>query len=457
MSTKLAIVDDDRMFTRLLASHLVPDGLAVEQFHTLREVYASENIDAFDLFIVDMNLPDGTGMDLLRNLGQRPRPPRTIVVTGAPSVASAVDALRLGIVDFFSKPVELEQIRLAVLRTVQSDRLERQVASREQLRETSDVFLDSLGGAPEFRELIERAAYSDLPVFVTGETGTGKSMLARWLHDNGIRSAGPFVSTNCAALPAALVEAELFGVEKGAFTGAEQTRPGLFEHANHGTLFLDEIAEMPRELQSKLLHALDNQRIRRVGGAVERTVDVRVIAATNLDPADAVERGRLRQDLLFRLGVIPLHLLPLRERTAQLEALIERMLSSLDSRLGLRDLADGELTRLRAHTWPGNARELRNVLERALMMKQGLLQPTRYMVQPRRREGERSPQTHVANTQTLAEAERHHILRVLQAHDGNRARAARVLDVAESTLRRKLKQYARASSDVDKGDGASVP
>ncbi len=443
MRATVAIVDDDRMFTTLLGAHLGQDGLEIHRFHALREVYASPRLDGFDLFIVDVNLPDGSGMELLRELARRELPPQTIVVTGEPSFESAVDALRLGIVDFFSKPVELEQIRLAVLRTVQARRLHRQLASRAQLREAPDAFLDSLGGGRDLRELIVRASGSELPVFITGETGTGKSMLARWLHDAGPRAQGPFVGTNCAALPATLVEAELFGVERGAYTGAERARPGLFELADDGTLFLDEVAEMPRELQSKLLHALDSQSIRRVGGREERVVDVRVIAATNVNPAEAVSNGQLRQDLLFRLGVVPLVLPPLRRRAQQLPALVGRILASLDPRLRVTDLADGELARLQAHRWPGNVRELRNVLERALMMREGPLRPSRSMVE---QPGFPAPEDPAGPppTQSLEAVERAHILRVLDYTGGNRAQAARILDVAESTLRRKLKQYGLA-------------
>ncbi len=455
--TRIAIVDDDPAFAHLLQRHLAPDELEIEVFETLPAACAASNLASFELFIVDASPADGASRERLRMLSEseRGRPVPTIVVTRAPSLPDADEALRLGIVDCIGKPVAPEQVRLAVLRTLSARRLQRQVASAHQLHTTADAFLEGLGDSQDTRALARRAGQSELPVFITGETGTGKTRLARWLHDTGPRRHGPFVAANCAALPATLVEAELFGVEQGAFTGAERARPGLFERANEGTLFLDEIAEMPRELQSKLLHALDSHAIRRVGGTQEISLDVRVIAATNLNPERAVQTGQLRRDLLFRLGVVQLRLLPLRHRAAQIPRLVERILQSLDPRLQLEDLGPGELQWLQAHAWPGNVRELRNVLERALMMRIDALQPSRFMVDAAAGGGQPAELPTEA-LQSLHDVEREHIYRVLGHFRGNRSRTAQVLEVAESTLRRKLKRYratAKSGPLLDAIDG----
>lgn len=425
MSVRVAVVDDDALFASSLAVMLEDVARMVRTFGTLAEVRRSEL--AFDVFIVDVNLPDGNGMDLIREL--EPQQAQAIVITADPQIDDAVTALRHGIVDFFVKPTELEQIRLAVLRASQDEKHRRQIRSSRP-SPLGDDFVASLGLPDDANHLLSKLCESATPTLLTGETGTGKSMLARWIHEHSDRRDEPFVSLNCAALPASLVEFELFGAEKGAFTGAEATTPGLLETGDGGTVFLDELGEMPLPLQAKLLEVLDGRPIRRLGGRTLRHVDLRFIAATNVDARDA---SKIRPDLLYRLSVIPLELPPLRSRGSGFDILVDRVLHRLHA---TAELASGELERLRKHDWPGNARELRNVLERSVLLDDPRrLGPSRFMMQ-----ASHPPGPHPTPTmRSLEEVEREHVQRVVDGCDGNRSQAARVLGIAESTLRRKLR------------------
>jgi transcriptional regulator with PAS, ATPase and Fis domain len=286
-------------------------------------------------------------------------------------------------------------------------------------------------------------------VLITGETGTGKTLLAREIHLSGTPDR-PFVHVNCAALPEALVEAELFGAERGAYTGATSAREGLFELASGGTLFLDEIAEVPAPIQAKLLTALDDGSIRRVGAGRERRVDVRVIAATNADVESALKRGALRSDLYYRLNVIHVEVPPLRERRDEIPALAAHLLTLCAGRSAV--LAPGEEARLMEYPWPGNTRELRNVIERAVFLQSpGPLRPADLLGLAATRA---APPAEAAST-SLSEVERRHILATLDRHGGNRMRAARALDVSVATLRRKLREYGIPDAPSRSATGSS--
>jgi transcriptional regulator with PAS, ATPase and Fis domain len=299
-----------------------------------------------------------------------------------------------------------------------------------------------VGRLERVREVVALAAPFDAPVLVTGETGTGKNLVAKSIHFGGPRREGPFITVNCAALPEQLIEAELFGWERGSFTGAVGAREGVIEMAEGGTLFLDEIGEMPLHLQAKLLALIEEKEAKRLGGRVSRPVDARVVAATNVDLESLVAAGRFRSDLYYRLNVIRVHVPPLRERREDIPALVQSLLGRMAGREGPPPLRPGEQERLTAYGWPGNVRELRNVLERSLVLHRDPLRPSE-LIPPQRT---RPPSGRAAPAQegeelALSAVEHRHICRVLRLHGGNLSRSARALGISLSTLKRKLGQY----------------
>lgn len=425
---RVLLVDDDDLFCMAIGDLLAGPEVVVVRVNSLagaRELA----VTPFDVVILDDQLPDGRGMELLEVLRRAAVPPRVIVVSGAPDVGMAIAALRYRALDFLYKPIEPEAL-VGLVRSTQLPNLRIAAASEVSA-------LD-----PEY----VRYAASEVPLLLCGETGTGKTSLARRLHDAGPRASGPFVAVNCGALPDALVESELFGSERGAFTGAAAPRAGLIEAAAGGTFLLDEIGELPLSCQAKLLDVLETKSLRRVGGVGTRRVDVRFMAATHVDLEAAADARRFRRDLLFRLDVLRVELPPLRARGDLLPALVDGLLRTLEI---ARPLATGEIERLAGHTWPGNIRELRNILQRAAMMQpEGPLAPSALLPAAARRI--EPPQIAGADAgaaetvETVEEIALRHMAEVV-ARSPSRKHAAAVLGIGESTLRRKLKQAAQSA------------
>ena len=409
------------------------------------------------IVVTDLKMPrlDGTG--LLEKLKQEGPDTNVAVVmlTAMGSIRVAVEAMKLGAYDFLQKPVDATRLKtiLANATRQRATVIELEVV-RRRLRETG-VLGSLVGSSPKMREifgLIEQIAPSNVPVLITGESGTGKELVARTLHDLSPRKSRSFVAVNCAAIPETLIESEIFGHEKGAFTGAAERRAGCFELASEGTLLLDEIAEMPAATQAKLLRVLEERKFRRLGARTEQEVDVRVLAATNQEPAKAVADGSLRADLFYRLNVFNIHMPPLREHIEDLPAIAEAILAQMNQKHGRRvaGIAASMLERLMAHQWPGNARELRNTIERAVILcPEGALLDARYLPPgfgaesvsvPVSAEGAISLHVGV----TVDEAERMLILRTLDATAQNKTRAAEILGVSLKTLHNKLKLYGAA-------------
>lgn len=375
----MLIVEDDLLLRRQLVSQwerLGADVLAVETLAKAR--HALEGM-GFDFALLDVNLPDGSSLDLLRS-GLIPKSTGVVVMTAEGGVETAVEAMRLGALEYLAKPfdpAELPLIFNKVRRARQQSRVAESRREREREREEEFVFGPALAG---LKAQLERILAADTrlgtqlpPVLIQGETGTGKTTIARWLHHRGPRQEGPLVEINCSALPETLAESELFGHEKGAFTDARSGRIGLFEAADGGTLFLDELPSLSPALQSKVLKAIEDQKIRRVGGARELTVDARIIAATNLDLGKAVAEGRFREDLLHRLDLFRVQIPPLRERGEDVLRLAEYFLARLGKRHRLegRTLSSEARRALLAHRWPGNVRQLAHEIERALVFEDG--------------------------------------------------------------------------------------
>ena len=417
-----------------------------------------------DIVVTDLKMPRLDGIGLLMKLSSESSGLSAnlavIVLTAMGSIELAVDAMKLGAYDFLQKPVDATRLRtiLANATRQRDTQIELEVA-RRRLRETG-VLGSLVGNSRSMREifgLIEQIAPSNVCVLITGESGTGKELVARTLHDLSPRKSRPFVAVNCAAIPETLIESEIFGHEKGAFTGAVERRAGCFELASGGTLLLDELGEMPVSTQAKLLRVLEERKIRRLGARNEQDVDVRVLAATNRDPSDAVTHGHLRPDLFYRLSVFNIHMPPLRDHIEDVVPMAEAMLGEMNQKHSRKvsGIGTSMIDRMLAYDWPGNGRELRNTVERAVILcpdgaplDAGHLPPGFGKSQlPQAQSGDDSVVS-VRVGSTVDEAERLLILRTLEATGQNKTRAAEILGVSLKTLHNKLKEYTRTRDEL---------
>jgi two-component system, NtrC family, response regulator HydG len=371
ISPRALLVDDEPSHLEAMQALVERAGFTTRTASSLETARKVLEHEGFDVVITDLQLPDGNALDLLPLMEDRPVMD-VVLVTGHASVDSAVRALRGGATDYLTKPIDVQRLEKVLAHVKRAARLRGQVgALRDELRRLGR-FGRLIGASPAIQSVYDqvlKVARTEATVLVMGETGTGKELVAETLHELSARSEGPFVPMNCGAISPNLIESELFGHEKGSFTGATERRIGCFERADGGTLFLDEVIEMPIELQVKLLRALESGEVQRIGGHSPVKVDVRVVAATNRDPNQAVAEGLLREDLLYRLLVFPIHLPPLRSRGEDLDLIADHFLAQHNRRAGTsKELTRAARERLRTHSWPGNVRELRNVIERAFIM-----------------------------------------------------------------------------------------
>ena len=444
---RILVVEDDADQRELVAGLLRGRGHAVSEAGSLAEGRAALAAGAVDLVLCDWQLGDGTGMELLSELGDDPARPAFVVVTAYGTIGRAVESIRAGADDYLTKPFEGQALLLAVEKALRAWRL--QVENRRLSEEVADRdrLVDILGRAPAMQRLfrrLEKIADTGATVLIGGESGTGKELGARALHSLSRRSEGPFVAVNCAAIPEGLVESELFGAERGAFTGADRRRAGKLESADGGTLFLDEVGELPLAIQPKLLRALQESRFPRVGGTEEVEVDVRVVAATNRDLSTEVAEGRFREDLYYRLAVVPLEMPPLRERREDLPLLVEHFVERASRRHGIvvEPLAPSLRRVLLDHSWPGNVRELGNVIERlVLLAEDGHLSAEdlpREIVEPSPgASGFRLP----GGGMSWESHERDCLAQALERTGGNRAAAARLLDLPYKAFLYRLEKH----------------
>ena len=411
-----------------------------------------------DSVIADVELPGMNGLDLLEQLGEELRDVPAIIITGKGSEERAVAAIEAGAFWYIEKPLKGPVLRALLDRALSKARDAQNLAVlQRQLRDAGRLG-ELVGGSKAMQEvmrIIEMAAPSSASVLITGETGSGKEIVARTIHKLSPRAAGPFVAINCSAIPETLMESEIFGHERGAFTGAAERRIGCFELADGGTLLLDEIGEMPAPTQAKLLRVLEDRKVRRLGSKTETPVDVRVLAATNKDPEQAVASGGLRQDLFFRLNVFHIHLPPLREHKEDIPALAEHILRDVNAKhqKNVRGIGAEVLDIFMSHTWPGNIRELRNVLERAAIMSEKELVsrsslPGEFGKVAAKSPGDLSTIRFPIGT-TVDAMERELILQTLQATGNNKTRAAELLGVSLKTLHNKLKEYGSERAEAE--------
>ncbi|MBA2503618.1 MAG: sigma-54-dependent Fis family transcriptional regulator [Pyrinomonadaceae bacterium] len=446
---RILVIDDEPMMADSLKQNLAEEGYTVDTAAT-----GAEAIELFDrgghhLCICDLQLPDVDGMEILRHVKETKPSTEVIVVTGYGTVARAVEATKGGAFYFVEKPFDFEQILPLVEKAIERRELMAETESMRRQLSTRNEYFNIIGASKQMQmiyETIESVAKSDANVLIVGESGTGKELIANAIHYNSLRAKKPFIKVNCAALPKELIESELFGHTKGAFTGAHADKDGLVQHAAGGSLLLDEIAEMPVELQPKLLRVLQERSYRRVGSEKTYAVDFRLITSTNRPPADAIRDGLLRDDLFYRISTITIHVPPLRERVEDTQLLAEHFLKMYARKYSrpISGISQAAYARLFAHTWPGNVRELQNVLERAVLLAKGNKIEPIDLPFDNGAVPEQSAQTaawDVPPNMTLEDLEKIVIERTLQRTGGNKQAAANLLGIYRPRLYSKIRKY----------------
>jgi two-component system, NtrC family, response regulator AtoC len=449
---RILVADDDAVARELLAEALKKEGYAVEAFGSGEEVIARGRQGHVDLVLTDIRMGAVDGLTVLREFKRMNPDTAVVVLTSFGSLEGAIEAIKQGAYDYLAKPFKKEDIKLVVRRSLDHCRLVRENARfREELKskEAWSPLVGSSTAMLEVYKLVARVAESRSTVLLQGESGTGKELIARAIHANGSRRDKPFIPVNCGALPDTLLESEMFGYEKGAFTGATGTKVGLFESANGGTLFLDEIGELGQALQVKLLRVMQDHEVRRVGSTVSTKVDVRIIAATNRNLEQLVKEGKFRDDLFYRLKVVPITLPSLVERREDIPMLVHHFLQKCaeGSAHAVRGILPETMALLTQYRWPGNVRELENVIERAVSLSHGpLLTPEDLPASLLQTELLPKDSTEVSDGSdeanlTLEEVEKRHLVRVLKETKGNKVKAAKILGIDRRTLYRMAERF----------------
>jgi DNA-binding NtrC family response regulator len=438
---KLLIADDERNVAEGLQMLLAEEGYDVDTATDGQQAWKKLQTGDFGLVLADLKMPKMDGLELFARMREEGLESEVIIITGQGTVVSAVEAMRNGAYDYLTKPLDLDRLKALIPKAL--DKYQVRTANRklQERLESLTRFGDMLGQSEEMRQVytvIEAVAPSNASVLIVGESGTGKELVARALHQKSPRKKGPFIALNCGAFPREILENELFGHEKGAFTGAVAEKPGAFELADGGTLFLDEVAEMEPDVQVKFLRALEQRAFRRLGGKKEISVDIRVVAATNKRIDEALEKGMLREDLYHRLAVIPLQLPPLRDRGGDIRLLAEEFLRRFASEQGkeIEGFSEGAIEYIETYRWPGNVRELKNALERAVILARGPhiagtdLQPKHMALDEK--------EVHIPVGTTLKDAERQLALKTFAFTGGDHKKAAAILGIKEKALRERL-------------------
>jgi two-component system, NtrC family, response regulator HydG len=456
---RILVVDDEEPIRKGLARVIAGLGHEVEVAESAEEALRLATSFTPDLVITDLQLPGRSGLDLIADLKDHGIESTPVVLTAHGSIDSAVEATRRGVYDYLVKPIEPDRLATVIMKGLERASMRQEVLllRREMIR--SGRFQQLVGKSPRMLELyrmIDQIAPTQASVLITGESGTGKEVVARTIHGLSPRASSRFIAINCAAIPETLLESELFGHEKGAFTGATASRAGSFELADHGTLFLDEIAEMPTPLQTKLLRALEERKVRRLGSTREIPVDVRLLAATNANVEERLRSGQIREDLYFRLNVFMLTLPPLRDRVEDIPLLAASFLDEYaqENHKVIVGYDPEALDLFRRYDWPGNVRELRNAVQRAVILCKGdeiRVQDLPPAVQPkvRRAPGEGAT-LNIPIGSRLDDVEKAVIMETVRECGGNKTRAAAVLGISPKTLHTKLKQYAGESTDAER-------
>ncbi|MFZ5898333.1 MAG: sigma-54-dependent transcriptional regulator [Bacillota bacterium] len=442
MLPKVLIIDDEEDMCWALEKAMQHEG-----YRTVSAVSGRQGLDLLrsegaSIVLLDLQMPDMNGLDVLQEIRLfNPELP-VIIITGYGTIEVAIEAMRLGATGYITKPLDLYQLKLAIRKALQEKDLLKEVKFlRSELTKDRGEMIGESPALQKVKYMIKKVAPTDATVLLTGESGTGKEVAAVAIHKLSLRADGPFVAVNCAALPEQLLETELFGHEKGAFTGATSRRTGRFELANRGTIFLDEIGEMSPGMQAKLLRVLQEKSFERVGGTQTIQVDIRVIAATNKNLEEAVRNGTFREDLFYRLNVIHIDIPPLRERKEDIPLLVDYFIGKLCPTHARCRITDEALALLCRYNWPGNVRELQNVLERAIIISpSGEIKPE-HLPQDIQDLNKEENENGITPGATLREAEKEMIIRALRKCGGNRSQAARLLGIARTTLLFRMKKY----------------
>jgi DNA-binding NtrC family response regulator len=444
MKHNLLIIEDDKIMRVTLTDFLRTKGHEVVVCSLGEDGITSFNKDEFSLVISDVMLPDMNGLDILKKIKEKNSNAAIIIITAYGTIKDAVEAVKLGAFDYITKPFSLEEFNLIINRALEVKELrDENIRLKKNLSECFS-FPNIIGDSTEMNkvyELIDKVSKIDSTILISGESGTGKELVASTIHYQSHRKVGPFIKVNCAALPENLVESELFGVEKGAFTGADRRKLGRFERADKGTIFLDEIGELPVGVQTKLLRVLQDGSFERVGGTQTLNVDVRVIAATNKDIEWEVKEGGFREDLYYRLNVIPIHMPALRERKEDISPLIDSFLANFNCTFGKKVVISSDaLMDLFDYDYPGNVRELKNILERLVALTSTDVIKTDALPEHIAKQREKMATT-VSLAEVTAEAEKEHITRMLKSTKGNKTRTAKLLGISRKTLWEKIKLF----------------
>jgi DNA-binding NtrC family response regulator len=438
---RVLIVDDEINFSSVVSEELTHGGFYVEQASDGKDALKLLQQGEYDVVLLDINMPHLSGIDVLKKFQRDDLPPEFIMITGYASVQTAIEAMKLGAYDYITKPYRIEKLKTLIEKAWDKRRIRREnIILRTKLKE-DDMVIDTK--SPLLLEILEAArkvALTNAPVLISGESGTGKELMARFIHNSSQRANGPFIAFNSGAIPDSILESELFGYEKGAFTGAQTNKPGYFELADRGTLFLDEIGDISPSMQAKLLRSIETNRFFKVGGIKEIEVDIRVVAATNKDLKREAETGRFRQDLYYRLAAINIRLPPLRERKGDIPLLVEGFLKSERD----RKKVNGEvMKRLMAYPWPGNVRELRNVIQRAVILCKGQAITIKDLPLELQNPSQTWWDEKISSSSLppLKILEKEHIKVVMQQVGGHKGKASRILGIDPKTLYRKIKEY----------------
>jgi len=449
MEERILVADDDAGMRDTLEAVLKADGYMVRSAANGKETIDIVKQTVFDVILLDLKMPDCQGTDLLPQIKSAAPETAVIMMTAYGTIKTAVEAVKLGAYDFIAKPFELEEMRLIIQKALQMQQLSRENRELRQILNESVVLKGIVGKSQEMKkvfDVIKKVVNYDVTILITGESGTGKELIAHAVHHNSSRRDMPFIKLNCAALPETLLESELFGYEKGAFTGAAASKPGRFESARGGTLFLDEICDTSPAMQAKLLRVLQEKEFERVGGTKTIKADVRIVAATNKDIRHEVEKGNFRSDLYFRLNVVTIHLPPLRERMDDIPELVFYLLKELNSLFdkNFTSVSPDAMKLFFSYQWPGNIRELRNVLEKAVLLGDGNEITVDHLPEEVKKAAGSAPvlASGPAQASTLGDMEKRQIYEVLVHVNWNQTKAAEHLGIHRNTLREKIKKYA---------------
>jgi DNA-binding NtrC family response regulator len=443
---KILVVDDDLEMCGLLSEVLKGEGFSITALSDSLEASKALKREEFDAIVTDLKMKGLKGLDLLEDANKRAPLTPVIIITAFGTIESAIQAMKMGAYDYITKPFQMDELILTVKKAVENRLLKKEVVRLKKEVETRYHFHQLIGRSNSMQKiyaLVERISDSSSNVFITGESGTGKELVARAIHYNGVRKDGPFFAVNCAAIPETLLESELFGYKKGAFTDAKTDKKGLMFEANGGTLFLDEITEMPNTLQAKLLRVIEEREVRPLGDTRSYPIDVRIISTTNRDIQSMIEEGRFREDLCYRLKVIDIELPPLRERREDIPLLIQHFIDKFNVNLKKRisGVSEEALKLLLNYSWPGNVRELENVIERAMnLSQQEMILPEDLPKSLDQRADEKLFEKAIREKLTLSQLEKEYVKRVLMEVEGNKSKAAERLGLDRKTLYRKLQE-----------------